>query len=154
MKIEFVGPAGSNDYVTVTKPEDSASAYRDYVYTNKASPVELKMPLEAGVYEIRFVQGGSKVIAKQAITISAATASLDAKASAIAGESVQVDFTGPTGANDYVTVTKPEDPPSAYRDYVYSKAGGPASIRMPLEAGSSVKSSGRLARRMERSPEP
>jgi Ca-activated chloride channel family protein len=137
VKVEFTGPpAGSGDYITVTAPDAPGKDYTDYAYTRNGSPAEIRMPLEAGEYEIRYVQGGKKVIARQAIRVVEVAASVSAKSTAVAGETVSVVFTGPAaGQGDFITVTAPDAPDSAYLDYAYTRNGSPAKIRMPLDAG-------------------
>lgn len=137
VQVEFSGPEpASGDWITVTAPDDPPGKYNDYHYTRQGSPATVRMPLEAGEYELRFVQGGKKVIASQPITITAATATLEAKDTAIAGETVSVEFTGPKpAASDWITVTAPDAPDNKYNDYHYTKSGSPADIRMPLDAG-------------------
>ncbi len=137
VSVAFTGPpAGSGDYITVTKPDAPENNYNDYGYVRNGSPAELRMPLDAGEYEIRYVQGGKKVIARQAITVTLAEAAVSAKSTAIAGETVSVAFTGPpAGSGDFITVTKPDAPEKKYNDYGYVRNGSPAELRMPLDAG-------------------
>ncbi len=135
--VEFSGPeAGSGDWITVTTPDAPENKYNDYYYTRQGSPATVRMPLDAGDYELRFVQGNSKVIARQPITVTAATATLNAKETAIAGETVSVEFTGPKPASgDWITVIAPGEPDNKYTDYSYTRNGSPAEIRMPLDEG-------------------
>jgi len=138
LEVGFTGPpAGASDFVTITKPGADASAYGQYAYTRAGSPATLRMPLEPGDYEIRFVQAGRKVLARRPIAVTGAAASLDAKPTAVAGETVDVAFTGPeAGAGDFVTVTASGAPESAYKSYAYARNGSPGRVRMPLEPGS------------------
>lgn len=135
--VAFTGPpAGSGDWITVVEPGAPDNKYTSYHYASRGSPGEVRMPLEAGDYELRYVQGGSKVLARRAITVTAAEASLDTKASAVAGETVEIAFTGPpAGSGDYITVTEPDAPEAKYLSYAYASRGSPAKVRMPLEAG-------------------
>ncbi|MEQ8936898.1 MAG: hypothetical protein RIE56_14000, partial [Amphiplicatus sp.] len=137
VEVEFTGPpAGSGDYVTITGPDDPPEKYTDYAYIRNGNPAKLRMPLEAGAYEIRYVQGGKKVLARQAITVVDAEATISGKASAVAGETIEVAFTGPpAGSGDYITVTEPDAPEATYMDYAYASRGSPAKVRMPLDAG-------------------
>lgn len=137
VQVEFTGPeAASGDWITVTAPDAPANKYNSYHYTRQGSPATIRMPLEPGEYELRFVQGNKKVIARQPITVTAATATLSAKDTAIAGETISVEFTGPAAASgDWVTVTAPDAPDNKYNDYHYTKQGSPAEIRVPLDAG-------------------
>lgn len=137
VKVEFTGPpAGSGDYVTVTKPDDPDTKYMSYAYASRGSPAELRMPLEPGSYELRYVQANTKVLARRAITVAAAEATVSAKSEAIAGETLDVAFTGPpAGSGDFITVTEPGAPENKYMSYAYASRGSPAQIRMPLEPG-------------------
>ncbi len=137
VSVEFTGPEpASGDWITVVAPDAAPNKYGDYHYTRQGSPGEVRMPLEAGEYELRFVQGNKKVIARQPITVTEAVATLEAKDTAIAGETVSVDFTGPKPASgDWITVTAPDAEEKKYTDYAYTKQGSPAKIRMPLDAG-------------------
>ncbi len=137
VKVEFTGPPpGSGDYVTITKPEAEAGKYNSYAYTKNGSPGTIRMPLEAGDYEIRFIQGNKKILARRPITVSEAVASVSAPETALAGESIAVEFTGPEAASgDFITVTPPEADEKAYNSYAYARNGSPATVRMPLEAG-------------------
>ncbi|MEM9233933.1 MAG: VWA domain-containing protein, partial [Pseudomonadota bacterium] len=137
IQVEFSGPEpASGDWITVTAPDAPESKYNSYSYTKQGSPATIRMPLEAGEYELRFVQGNKKVIARQSITVTAATATLLAKDTAIAGETVTVDFTGPEPASgDFITVTVPDAEEKKFNDYAYTSQGSPAEIRMPLDAG-------------------
>jgi Ca-activated chloride channel family protein len=135
--VEFTGPPpASGDYITVTAPEAPANEYSSYVYTRQGSPAEIRMPVTPGDYEIRYIQGNEKIIARQTIRVEEAAASVAAKSSAIAGETVSVEFSGPpAGSGDFITVAAPSAPDREYTDYKYARNGSPAEIRMPLDAG-------------------
>lgn len=135
--VAFTGPPpGSSDYVTVTTPDAPGEKYSAYAYTRSGSPAKLRMPLAPGSYEIRLVQGGKKVLTRRPIQVAEAAATISGKETAVAGETVDVAFTGPpAGSGDYITVTTPDAPESRYGSYAYAKSGSPAKVRMPLGAG-------------------
>ena len=137
VEVTFTGPPpGSGDYITITEPDARENAYKSYAYTAQGSPATIRMPLEPGDYEIRFVQGSTKVLARHAITVTAALATVLAPETALVGETVKVEFTGPPSASgDYITVTTPDAPANKYGDYAYTKQGSPAEIRMPVDPG-------------------
>ncbi len=136
-KIAFTGPAaGSGDWITVTVPDAPSNKYNDYYYASRGSPAEVRMPLEPGDYEIRYVQGGDKIIARAPIRVDAVPASLDGPATAIAGETIKIAYAGPAaGSGDWITVTEPGAPENKYNDYHNASRGSPAEVRMPLDAG-------------------
>lgn len=137
VNIEFTGPPpGASDWITIAKPDDPDTKYNSYAYTRNGSPAKIRMPLEPGEYEIRFVQGGKSVLARHAITVTEGAASVSAKERAVAGETVSVEFSGPpAGSGDWITVTAPDAPENKYNDYAYARNGSPAEVRMPLEPG-------------------
>src|SRR5690606_17636881 len=96
--------------------------YLGYAYTKQGSPVTLRMPLDPGSYELRFVQSGKKVLARQPIAVTPATATLSAPDSAAAGSIVEVEFTGPPpGSGDYVAVSPRGSKDPEYAHYAYTK---------------------------------
>ncbi|MEQ8179231.1 MAG: hypothetical protein RIA10_12950 [Amphiplicatus sp.] len=108
----------------------------DYAYVSRGSPAKVRMPLDAGQYELRYIQGGKKVIARQAIAVTAATATLSAPAEVKAGASFSVAFTGPpAGSGDYVTIAEAGAPDTKYLSYFYTSRGSPAELKAPEAAG-------------------
>lgn len=137
LSVEFTGPpANSSDYITITKPDARDNEYMEYSYTSRGSPAKLRAPLDPGTYELRFVQAGSKVLARRSVVITAVEASITATATVVAGEPLSVGFTGPpAGASDYITVTKAGAPATDYIEYAYTTRGSPAALRAPLDTG-------------------
>ena len=93
------------------------------------------MPLEAGDYELRYVQGGKKVLARAPITVNATQATLSAPASTTVGAAVKVTWSGPDTRGDFVTVTASTASARAFQSYAYTRSSNPATIFMPLQAG-------------------
>lgn len=145
ISIEWAGPATQSDFITVTEVDAKAGNYLDYFYTkDSASPHELNMPVKPGAYEIRYVFVGkadnrgaseNRIIARRAITIEQAGATLNGPDRANTGEAISIVWTGPTGNGDFVTVTAPDAADKNYMDYKYTANGSPSKIRMPLKPG-------------------
>ncbi|NVJ67657.1 MAG: VWD domain-containing protein, partial [Gammaproteobacteria bacterium] len=75
ISVAFTGPVpDAGDRVTVARPEDLPNTFSDYRHSRDGSPATLRMPMEPGDYEIRFVQGGQKILARQAIRITPSSA--------------------------------------------------------------------------------
>ncbi|MEL7487211.1 MAG: vWA domain-containing protein [Pseudomonadota bacterium] len=134
-QIAWTGPGGDRDWVTITAPDAAENRFTDYAYMRTGNPVTLLMPLEAGDYEIRYVQNGKKVIARKPVQITAAEASIDAPAAEEAGSRVTVRWTGPAEKNDWITLTKPDAAENRYTDYKYPKNGAELVLEMPVEPG-------------------
>lgn len=134
-KVAFTGPTEQGDWITIVKPDEGPTKFGSYFNTREVNPGQLRAPVDAGAYEIRFVQGDKKVLARRALTVTAAGATLSAPDTVVAGATFKVAFTGPTGQGDWITVVRPDDPPTKYADYFNTKEANPGTIRAPLEPG-------------------
>lgn len=132
LPVEWTGPDYKNDYISVAKPGDSR--YENYKYTREGSAAQLLMPSEPGTYELRYIMSqGTTVLASKTITVTEVSATLDAPATAAAGENLTVAWTGPDYKSDYISVAKPGDP--RYEGYTYTREGSPLDLTMPIEPG-------------------
>ena len=69
ISVEWDGPNTNGDFITITDPNERESGYKGYQYTKDGAPATFKTPTEPGTYELRYVQGGQKVIARQTIDV-------------------------------------------------------------------------------------
>lgn len=133
--IKWTGPNRDGDYVTVVKVGAELTAYLDYDYTKAGDPLVIDMPVEPGDYEIRYMLGRpQRTLAALAIKVTAVAATLKGPSSVAAGAPFDIDWTGPNGANDWITVVKPDAPDTAYADYFYAKPEN-RSLKAPVEPG-------------------
>ncbi|CAN0036191.1 unnamed protein product, partial [Chrysoparadoxa australica] len=96
--------------VSVLRPDDEASVEKTFTVVDAGQTVTLELPS------------------------SLPDASVSGPASAVAGSTIQVDWTGPDAKGDYLSVAKPDD--KGYVNYVYTRDGTPGALVMPPEAGS------------------
>ena len=137
--VDWTGPDEDRDYISVAIPDAPGGNYVNYTYTKDGAPLELVMPPEPGAYVIRYVmnQGGT-VLSEQPVTVSAATATLEAPAEAVAGSTILVDWTGPDEDRDYISVAEPDAPGGNYVNYTYANEGAPLKLIMPPDPGAYV----------------
>ncbi len=133
--VTWQGPGYQDDWVTIVKPEARDKAYLSYQYTKKGNPLTLRAPLEAGPYELRYVQAGQKVIARRPIHVTAVQATISGPETAEIASSQPITWTGPGGDGDWVTIVKPSARDRAYTSYQYTKKGNPLTLLMPKEPG-------------------
>ena len=133
--ITWTGPGYNDDWITIVKPDAGERAYTDYAYTREGNPVSLRAPLEAGAYELRYLQAGKKILARRPITVTGVEASISGPSTAMAGTQHPISWTGPGGDRDWLTVVKPDARDGQYTDYKYMRKGNPLVLRMPLEPG-------------------
>ncbi len=133
-EITWTGPANDRNYVTVVEPGKADARYDDYVYT-KTDTVRLTAPEIAGAYEVRLVSAdNSRVLARTALTVGAASATLEAPDSVEAGLYFDASWTGPGNELDYIAITKVGEP-KKYVGYAYTKRGTPLALKAPATSG-------------------
>lgn len=137
--ITWTGPNGKGDIVDIvdaahTTPTGSLS----YEWTKKGNALEVRAPLDAGRYLVRYVattSAGRAILVTQAIEVTEATAALEAPPTATAGTKVEVSWTGPNRQGDYVAIAESKDKPAgAHLVYVWAKPGKGA-IKVPSKPG-------------------
>ncbi len=138
VEVTWSGPDNKSDYISVALPNESANNYTHYRYTANGNPAVVTMPLDPGKYELRYIANGSpdQVLATRIINIVAAQGALDAPDQAVAGDTLQVNWTGPDNKGDYVSIALAADKANKYAHYRYTANGNPAAVKIPLEPGS------------------
>jgi Ca-activated chloride channel family protein len=132
IEVAWTGPGYDNDFIAIETPD--GERWQTYTYTKEGSPLSVTLPTEPGDYEVRYLLGqGYGVLAAQPITVTAVGATLSAPASAPAGSSIEVAWTGPDYANDFIAIETPDG--ERWQTYTYTKEGSPLSITLPTEPG-------------------
>lgn len=135
-EIPWTGPDGAQDYLTVVAADAPDGTHASYAYTKAGSPARLHAPIEAGDYEIRYQSDReSGVFARRPITIEAVEVSLEVPAELAAGQPFEVQWTGPNGDRDYITLVEADAPDGRYGEYVYTEKGSPVTLTAPFVAG-------------------
>lgn len=134
--VEWTGPNGEGDYVTIVKVGATKWTNEPYFYTNNTpSPGPLTAPGTAGAYELWYVKGDDEtVLAKLAITVSAFVGSITAPATVAGGTTFEVSWTGPDGSRDYITIVK-AGAQWTNESYFYTSVGPKGTLQAPIEGG-------------------
>ncbi len=134
VQVEWTGPDEKSDFISVAPVGSADGKWTGYSYANKGTPLNLRMPPEAGAYELRYVLNrGREAIARQPVTVTPVTATLTPPAELPAGGTVAVEWTGPDYKNDLISVVKPGE--EGWINYVYTRKGMPVALQMPGEPG-------------------
>jgi Ca-activated chloride channel homolog len=135
-KVGWKGPNGPRDYVTIVPKGAKRWTDESYFYTTSGNPGALVAPVKAGPYQLWYVTGQQeKVKARQAITVTPYTVTLDAPDTVAPGAQFQVAWTGPNGPTDYITIVPAGSPVGTYASYVYTNTGSPVTLTAPDTAG-------------------
>ncbi len=125
----WTGPDNARDYITIVETGAEEGAYNGYTYTSEGSPLRLQTVDAQGDFEIRYVSGQSdRTLASQPITLTGAQVSLTAPPEAVAGAKIEVTWTGPDNARDYVTIVEVGAEDRDYGNYTYTSEGSPLQI--------------------------
>ena len=134
--VTWNGPNGPNDYVTIVAAGTAKWTNEPYFYTHAANPGQLVAPTTAGAFELWYVTGSdSKPMAKRPITVTPLVITLKAPASVAKGSQFEVQWTGPNGPSDYITIVPIGSKAGTYASYAYTANGSPATIKAPDTAG-------------------
>ncbi len=135
-RVGWTGPGNEGDYVTIVPvdaPPDRAGNYAD---TRAGAAITITAPMEPGPHELRYVTVRSKtVLARAAIEVEAAAATIKAPERAVAGTDVAIEWTGPNNAGDYITFADPAWPDDRYGNYTDAATGSPLKVQAPIEPG-------------------
>lgn len=137
IEVAWEGPDNKNDYVAVASPDHPVNKYVSYAYSKRGNPSKIKMPLEPGVYQLRYIAHGNpqRILAMREINVVAANVVLDAPETAVVGTEIDVSYVGPDNQNDFVSVSAIGSKPGEYLSYQYTKRGNPVRLKVPEETG-------------------
>ncbi len=135
--VEWSGPKNKYDIVAVFDTKQSKPLSYQYVFREKqTSPSQLTAPEKVGDYEVRYYTNGKKTLAKQAIQVVAAAATITAPPMVVAGSSFSVDWTGPKNKYDMVTVfDAKQNKPLSYQYVFREKQTSPSQLTAPEKVG-------------------
>ncbi|MCP5048964.1 MAG: VWA domain-containing protein [bacterium] len=135
-KVDWTGPDNRGDYITIVPPDAEDRKFLSHAYTRNGSPAKIKAPEQAGEFEVRYITGQSrKVLSRVKMTVTAVSATLDCPASAPAGSSVTVKWTGPDNQRDYITIVPKDAPDRKFLKYSYTSRGSPCTIQTADKPG-------------------
>lgn len=98
--------------------------------------MKLLVPIMDGAAELRYMTGqGNRVLARRAMTITAAKITITAPPEGAAGAEISVEWTGPDNPGDYITIVPKVTPDGEYRSYANTSDGSPMKLKLPTEAG-------------------
>jgi Ca-activated chloride channel homolog len=131
--VGWEGPGDRSDFVGIGLPGER---YGNYAWIRDGNPVQLRMPVEPGEYELRYYgQPGNLILATRPITVTEVQGTLDFAAQATAGETLPVTWDGPGYRDDFIGVSIAGE---RYTNYSWTRDGSPAQLRMPTEPGEYV----------------
>lgn len=135
--VAWTGPGIEGDYIAVSAPGSADDKWINYGRVKANVPkAEVVLPTVEGPYELRYVDKRGRVLARRAIEATPIQATLTLPASAPAGSTVEVGWSGPGYKGDYISVVEAEKSGSAYVNYEYVRDKPTVGLLMPAVPGS------------------
>lgn len=136
--VGWVGPDNPGDYVTIVPAGAPEGSWDNYAYTNAGNPGTLTAPIEIGEYEVRYSTeqtSPNPTLAVTRILVVPMEITLSAPETVVPGSSFEVEWTGPDGNLDYITIVPAGSPEGTYASYAYTAYGSPLSLDAPENPG-------------------
>jgi Ca-activated chloride channel family protein len=97
--------------------------------------VSVRAPSVAGDYVIRYFSRRGRLLDSVDLEVFEILATLDGPAEVAPGSSFSVDWTGPAGDQDFLSIAAVDDGEDQYRSFTPAAAGSPARLTAPREPG-------------------
>lgn len=128
--VSWNGPNNDGDYIGIARHNETG--YLKYSYCH-VSPVQLITPPDAGDYDIKYMMGrhDDKVLATCSIRLEEAKATIQSPTTAVAGSTINVEWTGPDNESDYLGISKADE--DGYLTYAYLRGNSPLQFTVPAD---------------------
>ena len=139
--IPWTGPNHPGDFIGIGLADAGGSGqWRSYVETGNGSPVRLRIPTAGGDYLVKyFLEQRNTPALEIPVSVTTPPATLDAPAVAAPGAQIEVAWTGPNYADDYVGIGKVGAGGSGqWRSHGATADGPVLTITLPDEPGDYV----------------
>ncbi len=141
--VDWVGPNYENDYLGIGKAGATGSdAWENFTYTRDGAPLELLTPTAPGDYVITYFMAQDRTpLASTKISVVEPQVSVTAPPSAIAGDTIAVDWVGPDFQNDYIGIgLAGAERSDQWENFTYTRDGVPLALLVPTDPGDYVVS--------------
>jgi Ca-activated chloride channel family protein len=135
-EVTWEGPDNLHDQLAVAPDNREPDAKTLWKYTADGSPATLRAPDNAGVYEVRYLNGQSGgILASTRFEVTAVSAELQVPDSVPAGSEFDIRWTGPDNPQDLITIAAPGSDKGARISWKYTDSGSPMTLQAPEEPG-------------------
>jgi len=141
IELSWTGPDAEGDYIGIGPAGASGpEQWENFVYTRDGSPVMLQVPPRAGDYVITYFLGQDRMpLASTPISVTEVAAGITAPGSAVAGSTIQIEWSGPNYDGDYIGIGQVgASGPDQWQNFVYTREGSPTSLLIPPAPGDYV----------------
>ena len=138
ISVSWTGPDYDGDYIGIGKPDAVGNArWENFFYTDDGSPAKLTVPTEPGNYLIQYFLGQDReILTTIPFTATEVNASLMVPTEAVAGSTINVQWTGPAYDGDYIGIGEVDASGNARWDnFFYVEDGATGHLLVPMKPG-------------------
>ncbi|MEM8576267.1 MAG: VWA domain-containing protein [Pseudomonadota bacterium] len=131
MSVDWTGPAYAGDYIGIGRVDATGGdQWETFAYTSDGSPLEVRVPSTPGAYVVSyFLEQKRHRLVSVPLEVTPLNVTLTAPTNARAGETIEVAWTGPNYAGDFIGIGAEGATGSGqWRSYAYTSAGSPATL--------------------------
>ena len=134
--VSWTGPGNPGDALMISPIGLGAVRFTACVPTDNGSPTAIVAPAEEGESTIRYVTGQSgRVLARSVIVVSDVRVVLSSPESVRVGRQFGVDWEGPAGEADYISLAAVGSDSKDYLNLHLAEHGSPALLVAPQDSG-------------------
>jgi hypothetical protein len=136
LKVIWMGPNNKGDFISIDAAGAPDRTYGNYAYPATGNPVAVRAPDQPGDYLLRYHLADSyRVISSRPLRVGAVATTLEFPASARAGGTLSVAWTGPGKQGDFISIDGVGAPDRKYGSYAYAEQDKSIEVRVPDEPG-------------------
>lgn len=140
LEVDWTGPDANGDYIDIVERGFTATNTQlSYAYTRQGSPAELRLPVEPGAYDVRYIMSandGERILASAPLELTDVEIDLSFASEVSVGDMLEVAWIGPNTNLDYIDIVERGfQKTNTQLSYAYTKNGNPAELRVPGNPG-------------------
>ncbi|MGE0582051.1 MAG: VWA domain-containing protein [Steroidobacteraceae bacterium] len=139
VRVKWKGPNNPGDFISIDAVGAPDRTYGNYAYPSAGNPLDVRAPDKPGAYVLRYHLANTyRVIGSRPLTVGGVAANLTFPATARAGGTLRVKWTGPGKQGDFVSIDAVGANDRTYGNYAYPEHGNPIGVRVPDDPGDYV----------------
>jgi Ca-activated chloride channel family protein len=135
-EVSWTGTVDRNDFVTIVPAGTDEGKNGNYITVREQDSGALNAPADPGMYELRYVlREGNKTLAVAMIEITEPEVSVSTPQTALAGQIIEVSWTGTVNTNDFVTIVPAGSDEGKVGNYVTVRNASSSDLQAPAVPG-------------------
>lgn len=136
MTLAWSGPGHQGDVITVVPEGAAPTSYVICIAADAAAATAaVPAPVVPGRYSVHFVSSWGRVLERRPLEVFEVLATINAAEQAAPSVALAVGWTGPDGADDFLSIAPAEAASQDYISWAPTSSGSPLELQSPSAAG-------------------